>query len=93
MTDGAPHVRYQLLHAVLPYTNRLGNLHGYKRANAGKPAGTQESTSKTRVCDLIHPVQLGIFAKRVPLPHPDDGIFYLATRKTSRPYETVFHIG
>ena len=87
MTDGAPHVRYQLLQAVLPYSNRLGNL-------------TRIQTRQRSSQRLQKPVFAILFIRYSLASFPNDYLcripmmgFYRATRKTSRPYETVFQLG
>ena len=83
-TGGMPHVKYQLLVAVLPYRNRLGNLlvTPMSQQSSGSTQKLKKNAVfwvplgapvplKTRVGNFIHPVQFGILPNRLPLPYPD----------------------
>ena len=79
-TGGVPHAKYQLLVALLPCSNRLGDT--IEPTNLWKHTETEESAvfweplgatllTKTRVRNFIHPVQFGIFPKRLSLQYLD----------------------
>ena len=104
-TGGVPHANYQLLVAVPICRNRLGNL--LERQSSQQSSGSTQKLKKVQYFGnpwahqcLQKPVVAILFIQYSLASFPSDYLcriltrrFYLATRKMSRPYGSVFQLG